>query len=84
MWKKKLKTCVLRMYLTVTVPPPAISDVSQLKRKHEANPSQEIDLAMAKGIKKNHPNKQNLCARYGTVFPPGVEASTDVGWICNG
>ena len=50
--KKKLKTCVLRMYLTVTVPPPAISDVSQLKRKHDANPSQEIDLAMAKGIKE--------------------------------
>ena len=42
------------MYLTVTVPPPAISDVSQLKRKHEGNPSQEIDFAMARH-KKNIP-----------------------------
>ena len=71
------------MYLTVTVPPPAISDVSQLKRKHEPNQSQEIDLSMAIGIKK-HPSKQNLCARYGAVFPPGVEASTEVGWNFNG
>ena len=70
------------MYLTVTVPPPAIPDVSQLKRKHEANLSQGIELAMAMGIKK-HPSKQNLCARYGTVFPPGVEAFTVVGWNFN-
>ena len=53
MWKKKPKTCVLRMYLTVTVPPPAISDVSQLKRKHEANLLQEIDHAVTMGF-KNH------------------------------
>ena len=57
MWKKKPKTCVLRMYLTVTVPPPAISDVSQLKRKHERNASQEIDLAVTMGT-ENHPSKQ--------------------------
>ena len=57
MWKKKPKTCVLRMYLTVTVPPPAISDVSELKRKHEGNLSQEIDLAVTMGT-ENHPSKQ--------------------------
>ena len=56
-WKKRPKTCVLRMYLTVTVPPPAISDVSQLKRKHEGNLSQKIDLSMTIGIKNIPANR---------------------------
>ena len=45
------------MYLTVTVPPPAISDVSQLKRKHEGNLSQKIDLSMTIGIKNIPANR---------------------------